>query len=154
ALAFQPGRRRQELLREHRGARPVSALVVVLATLSAAPSPPLAPTPPSVALLQQVAAETAVSQVRAPDPSWSPEQRDCAGLIRFPWREAYRRLQPERLARPLFRDDAGAPSDFADARTLVASNLHPLGRGDPARAQLQSGDVLAFRQDRPDGEVW
>ncbi len=109
---------------------------------------------PREALLRQVAAEVALAQVRAPDASWEPRQRDCAGLVRFAWREAYRRLEPQRLERPLFTDDSGAPTDFADARTLVTSNLALLGRDDEARATLKSGDVLAFRQERPEGEVW
>lgn len=109
---------------------------------------------PRVALLREVAAEIALAQVRAPDASWEPGQRDCAGLVRFAWREAYRRVEPRRLDRPLFLDDTGTPTDFADARTLVTSNLEPLGRGDDARALLKSGDVVAFRQERPEGEVW
>ena len=117
---------------------------------AAGPSEP----PPGVALLRQVAAEVALAQVRAPDPSWEPRQRDCAGLIRFAWREAYRRLAPGRLARPLFSDEAGAPTDFADARALVARNLSLIGRDDQARARLRNGDLLAFRQERPEGEVW
>lgn len=112
------------------------------------------PSRPSVELLRQVAAETALAQVRSPSPAWEPQQRDCAGLVRFAWREAYRRLEPSRLARPLFVDDVGAATDFADARTLVAKNFELMGRGDRARSRLRSGDVLAFRQERPEGEVW
>jgi len=125
---------------------------LLFALLAGAPAPVEAA--PGAELLRQVAAEVALAQVRAPDPAWEPRQRDCAGLIRFAWREAYRRLEPARLQRPLFTDEAGAPSDFADARTLVVGNLKLLGRGDEARARLQSGDVLAFRQERPEGEVW
>jgi len=126
--------------------------LALLAWLAAAASP--AEPPPGVALLRQVAAEVALAQVRAPDPSWEPRQRDCAGLVRFAWREAYRRLAPGRLDRPLFLDEAGAPTDFADARALVSSNLRLIGRDDRARARLRNGDVLAFRQERPEGEVW
>ncbi len=112
----------------------------------------LTESPPNIELLRQVAAETALAQVHSPDSAWEPQQRDCAGLIRFALREAYRRLEPFRLSRPLFIDDTGSPTDFADARTLVTHNLKFLGRSDFSR--LRSGDVLAFRQERPEGEVW
>ena len=107
----------------------------------------------SDSLLRQVIAETAAAQVRRIDPSWSEGQRDCAGLVRFAYRTAYARLRPQGRARPLFQDERGRAADFADAETLVTRNFVPLGRDDDARRALRSGDVLAFRSERGDGEV-
>ena len=108
---------------------------------------------PNVPLLRQVAVDVALAQVKKQDPLWNPEQRDCAGLVRFAYRQAYKRLEPRRLERPLF-ESAHGPSDFADAETLLGFSFTPLGRGDSAREQLRSGDVLAFRQPRDSGDAF
>lgn len=97
------------------------------------------------------------------------EVSDCAGLIRFAYREALRAHTPEWARRvalpvtptfpdvrsgpkptedgwPLFRVSGGsAPryAEFADARTLVRLNARPLGR---SVAALQPGDLLYFHQ--------
>jgi uncharacterized protein len=96
-------------------------------------------------------AETALAQARAIDPAWEPPQRDCAGLVRFAYRTAYRTLDPERLRRPLWTDGEGRPADFADAEALLRGSFSPLGRDDAARAELRSGDLLAFRRPSEDG---
>ncbi|MGB8932604.1 MAG: DUF1175 family protein, partial [Anaeromyxobacteraceae bacterium] len=57
---------------------------------------------PSEELLRSLIAETAAAQVEAIDPAWEEAQRDCAGLVRFAYRAAYRRLAPERVAAGLF----------------------------------------------------
>ncbi|HLL52411.1 MAG TPA: DUF1175 family protein, partial [Myxococcaceae bacterium] len=108
---------------------------------------------PSDALLRQHLAATALAQVRRMDPSWQSSQRDCAGLVRFAYRAAYKALRPARLASPLWVDLSGRPSDFADAETLVTGgSFVPLGRGEEARASLRSGDLLAFRREDARGE--
>lgn len=109
----------------------------------------------SDALLRRVVADVAVAQVARPDESWEPAQRDCAGLVRHAYRTAYKRLRPERLARgPLFVDLAGRPTDFADAETLTRGpSFVRLGRDAAARRRLQTGDVLAYRQDRGGEDV-
>jgi hypothetical protein len=99
----------------------------------------------------------------------APDVADCAGLIRFAFREALRAHTPEWRRRvgldftphfpdvrsapraeaagwPLFRvTDAPTPryAEFADAKTIVALNTVPMGR-DGSRAR--PGDLLYFRQ--------
>jgi len=99
------------------------------------------------------------------------EITDCAGLVRFAFREALRPHTPEWAARvklpfaprfpdvrsapratstgwPLFRVAAGRSeryAEFADARTLVSLNARPLARD---TAALEPGDLLYFHQGR------
>jgi uncharacterized protein YfaT (DUF1175 family) len=120
----------------------MAALLVLLALGAPAPLPPEA----REALLRRRVAEVALEQLRTPDPRWEERQRDCAGLVRFAFRSAHRRLDPGR-AGPLFRDEQGRPAEFADARTLLAATFAPLGRGPQALRALRSGDLLAFRQE-------
>lgn len=108
---------------------------------------------PHLALLRQVAVDVALAQVKKQDPQWTVEQRDCAGLVRFAYRQAYKRLEPARLKKPLFESATG-PSDFADAETLLGFSFVSLGRDDAARQQLRSGDLVAFRQPRDSGDVF
>lgn len=110
------------------------------------------PGAPSVELLRQVTAETALAQVKAIDGRWQPEQRDCAGLVRFSVRQAYKRIAPKRLETPLFSSSAG-PTDFADAETLLGFSFTGLGR-DERKLSIKTGDVLAFRQARDSGDVF
>lgn len=114
---------------------PVSLLIAVLAVAA-----------PDDSLLRVAVAQTAIAQAKKPDPLWHPDQRDCAGLVRFAYRTAYKSLRPERLASPLFQDAAGRALDFADAQTLVTGSFDSLGRGAEVRSTLRSGDLLAFRQ--------
>ena len=103
-------------------------------------------TAPSESTLRSVIAEIAVEQTKTPDPRWNPQQRDCAGLVRFAYHEAFRRMEPSRLGDPLWIDAHGKPASFADAETLLQGSFVALGRGDEARRALKSGDVVAFRQ--------
>ncbi|MBZ4375423.1 DUF1175 family protein [Corallococcus sp. AS-1-6] len=116
-------------------------------------SEPVAPETRS-RLLRREVAQVALAQVKAFDAAWQPAQRDCAGLIRYAYRTAYRRVAAERLASPLWRDARGGPSDFADAETLISRSFAPLGRGEDAREQLRTGDVVAFRQEHDAGPVF
>jgi uncharacterized protein YfaT (DUF1175 family) len=108
---------------------------------------------PSEPLLRAMIAETAAAQVRSIDPAWEEAQRDCAGLVRFAWRTAYRRLAPARVEAGLFRDEAGAPSQFADAATLLRRSFAPMGRGTAARASLRAGDLAAFSREEEGAPV-
>jgi len=96
---------------------------------------------------------------------WNPEQRDCAGLVRFAWREALRPhdrpwfqkmgenydpvapdLTPNitaSLGGKLFLIAPGKFSDFADAQTLKMYNAEFVGRD---RKQAKPGDLLFFHQ--------
>jgi hypothetical protein len=109
---------------------------------------------PSRDLYEQVIAERALAQLKSFDPAWNPEQRDCAGFIRFVYREAFKALDPARAQRPLWVDAHGQPTDFADASNLLTGSFSPLGRGPTTRAQLETGDLVAFRQGEPGAEVW
>lgn len=104
--------------------------------------------------LRREVARVALAQVRQMDAAWQPAQRDCAGLVRFAFRSAYRRWRPGRLATPLWRDARGHPSDFADAETLLVHGFAPLGRDETTRESLRSGDVVAFRLERDAGPVF
>lgn len=125
------------------------ALALLLTLPAATPVPAEAQ-----ALLRLHVARTALAQLERPDPAWHPQQRDCAGLVRFAYRSAYRLLRPERLATPLWRDSLGRPSDFADAEALLSQSFTPLGREERTAEQLLSGDLLAFRQEQPQGPVF
>lgn len=114
---------------------------------------PAAPESRDVLLRRQVA-QVALAQVKQQDATWHPDQRDCAGLIRFAFRTAYKRIAPERLATPLWADERGRPSDFADAEMLLRHSLVLLGRDEATRDTLRTGDVLAFRQEQDAGTVF
>ncbi len=101
---------------------------------------------PSEALLRSMIAEAALAQAERPDPRWQAAQRDCAGLIRFSYREAFARLAPRHNARGLWRDLDGRAVAFADAETLLQQSFVSLGRRDNRVHELRSGDLLAFRQ--------
>lgn len=127
-----------------------SSAVPAATTSSSSSSSPAS----SDALLRRVVADVAVAQVAHPDAAWEPAQRDCAGLVRYAYRTAFKRLRPERLARPLFVDADGHPADFADVANLVRGrSFVRLGRDAAARRRLQTGDVLVYRQDRGDDDV-
>ncbi len=112
-----------------------------------------APAGPAEPLLRRLVAESAVAQARRMDPAWEEQQRDCAGLVRFAYRQAFSRLAPARVAAGLFRDAQGRPAQFADAATLLRGTFALLGRDAVARAALRSGDLAAFarRDDDADG---
>ncbi len=120
----------------------------------------------------------AQSQFLRTSPAWNPAERDCAGLLRFAWREALRRhdadwqqrtgividknlpdvrafVYPEvpLLGERLFRTGPG-PDDFgvfADAETLVRYNLRQLGRD---TALAGAGDVLVFCHQQSGESIW
>jgi uncharacterized protein YfaT (DUF1175 family) len=98
-------------------------------------------------------AETAAAQVAAFDPAWEEPQRDCAGLVRFAYRQAYRRLAPSRVEAGLFLDAAGRPSPFADAATLLRQSFALVGRDGSARARLRAGDLIAFAREEDGAPV-
>jgi uncharacterized protein len=107
---------------------------------------------PAEMLVRRVVAETAVAQLSRMDPAWEEAQRDCAGLVRFAYRMAFKRLDPDRVATGPFRDASGQPAHFADAATLLKSSFALLGRDDTARLALRSGDLVAFRRQSESGE--
>jgi uncharacterized protein YfaT (DUF1175 family) len=106
---------------------------------------------PSETLVRRVVAETALTQLTRPDPGWSESQRDCAGLVRFAYRTAFKRLDPARAASGPFQDAGGSATHFADAATLLTGSFVSLGRDDAARRSLRSGDLVAFARVDEDG---
>ncbi|HTP24561.1 MAG TPA: DUF1175 family protein [Anaeromyxobacteraceae bacterium] len=110
-----------------------------------------AATPPSEAILRRIVAETALAQLDRIDPAWPDAQHDCAGLVRFAYRTAFKRLDPARAAAGPFRDTSGKSTQFADAATLLASTFALMGRDDATRAQLRSGDLVAFAREGDEG---
>ncbi|WP_163784206.1 DUF1175 family protein [Myxococcus vastator] len=129
------------------------------ASSSAGPSRASAPAASSTpeardVLLRRLVARVALAQVRRQDAAWHPDQRDCAGLIRFAFRSAYKQVAPDRLSSPLWRDGRGRPSDFADAEVLLQHSFQRLGRDDATREALRTGDVLAFRQEQDAGPIF
>ena len=138
------------------------SLALTLA-LAASPSPASAvPQAPGASesreardvLLRRELAQLAVAQVRKMDPAWHPDQRDCAGLIRFAYRGAHKRFFPERLAQPLWLNVQGKPTDFADAETLLSRSFVPLGRDEATLETVRTGDLLAFRQEQESGPIF
>lgn len=119
----------------------LSALLLGLAVAAA----------PSETLVRRMVAETAVAQLIRPDPAWSGSQRDCAGLVRFAYRTAFKRLDPVRAASGPFQDAGGNASHFADAATLLAGSFVSIGRDEAARHSLRSGDLVAFARMDEDG---
>jgi len=133
----------------------IAALAAAAALAVAQPAPAAARSATEPAILRQLVAETALAQVAKPDPAWEPSQRDCAGLVRFAYASAFRRLAPERVAAGLWRDGRGRATPFADAETLlVGGSFVALGRDEAARRELESGDLVAYRQGGADDPVY
>lgn len=132
------------------------ALAAAMSPAFAAPPVPAASEPREArdVLLRRELAHVALAQLQKFDPLWHPDQRDCAGLVRFAYRAAHKRFFPERLAQPLWKDGAGQPADFADAETLLTRSFAPLGRDEAALETLRTGDLLAFRQEQDAGPVF
>ena len=122
----------------------------------------------------------ALQQARSISPRWESKQRDCAGLVRFAYREAIRERSakqiaqlgiPSRLYLPpvsqaaraifpsfpivwetgLLRDGTPRFGDFADGETLVSYNFRQVGY-DVSRAK--PGDLLVYRKDAVGDEPW
>lgn len=117
----------------------------------------------------------AEQQFYAPSSQWNETQRDCAGLVRFAWREALRThdrlwfqainieavapdvkafaLERSPVAEKLFRTDYGAfaESDLTDGRLSEFADARTLKNYNATfisrdRRQAQAGDLLFFHQ--------
>ncbi len=123
--------------------------------------------PEDNASFRESVAEVALAQQNSMNPRWNPSQRDCAGLVRFAYREAMKPrsdqqridLQlPQALAFPpvsvaarmhfpeypsLWRSGGGTYQDFADARTLLEQNFDPISKN---VSDAESADVIAYRR--------
>lgn len=139
-------------------------LTLSLTLALVASTPPASATPVTLAasepreardvLLRRELGQVALAQIEKFDPLWHPDQRDCAGLVRFAYRSAYKRFDPERLERPLWLDVQGRPTEFADAETLLTHSFVPLGRDEATAETLRTGDLVAFRQEHDSGPVF
>ncbi|KFE67939.1 DUF1175 family protein [Hyalangium minutum] len=130
-------------------------LSLTLALAASTPPPPASDSREARdVLLRREVGQVALAQFQKFDPLWHPDQRDCAGLVRFAYRSAYKRFYAERVERPLWLDVQGRPAEFADAETLLTRSFAPLGRDEAALESLRTGDLVAFRQEHDSGPVF
>jgi uncharacterized protein YfaT (DUF1175 family) len=90
-------------------------------------------------------AAVAEAQVRRLDPHWEPRQRDCAGLLRFAYREALRTVgrYPDGGAAFQIAPEASAPrAPQATAELLVGFNTSFVSR---SLEDARRGDLLFYR---------
>lgn len=79
---------------------------------------------------------------------WDPKQRDCAGFVRFLYRESLFDASDK------FVDKDGSPVDYIEASDLVAFNFTRITR-DYDRNLLKAGDILVyFFPEKIDGSDW
>jgi hypothetical protein len=97
-------------------------------------------------LARLLIAELSIAQLQKEDPRWHPEQRDCAGLVRFVYRRAFTLLGSPRAVNGFWRDASGQNRHFADAENLLRYSFRRLGKTRNVAQDLRSGDLLAFRQ--------
>lgn len=82
----------------------------------------------------------ALEQSEKPSPNWEPQQRDCAGFVRFVYKSA---VKPNG---PLWNSwDGGERVPYASAELLVAKNFSKISSV-PADS-MKTGDILVFRRD-------
>jgi len=96
--------------------------------------------------------ELALRQGEKFSPRWEPSQRDCAGFVRFVYRET---VMPRTQA---WKDWRGQRVDFATAEQLIAHNFRFLRARLPQsmdRSELRSGDLLVYHRDGvPHEDAW
>lgn len=92
--------------------------------------------------------ETALQQANEMSGYWDPGQRDCAGLVRFVYRQA--------VAGPaeLWRDRGNQLKSFVSASELVAYNFTKIGDA-VDQQKMETGDLLVyFRPNRKPEDTW
>jgi uncharacterized protein YfaT (DUF1175 family) len=92
--------------------------------------------------------ELALAQSEKVSSRWDPGQRDCAGLVRFLYREAVVG------GAQIWRDHTGQLTPFVNAGELVGYNFHRLA---PLfdESTAETGDLLVFhRPDRKPEDAW
>ena len=92
--------------------------------------------------------ETALQQANEISGYWDPGQRDCAGLVRFVYRQA--------VAGPaeLWRDRGNQLKSFVSASELVAYNFTKIGDA-VDQQKMETGDLLVyFRPNRKPEDTW
>ncbi len=117
-----------------------TAFAVLMTSAHAAPQ-----AIPSPSVLRHAIVEVALAQTKSIDPRWHPDQRDCAGFIRFAYLTAFRQFVPLKVRQGLWVDAQGKNTAFADAQTLIQNNFSLLGR-DLEAQKLENADLLAYAQ--------
>ncbi|MBL7543123.1 MAG: DUF1175 family protein [Bdellovibrionaceae bacterium] len=81
----------------------------------------------------------ALEQSEQPSINWEPQQRDCAGFVRFVYRNAINTKEPLWYAW-----DGTQKIPYANAELLVAKNFSKIS--DSISDVIQTGDILVFRR--------
>lgn len=86
----------------------------------------------------------ALEQSEAISKIWEPQQRDCAGFVRFLYREAVTGRAE------MWKNSEGKNVAFLTGRDLIQNNFAPV-KDD----SLETGDVLLFnRPNQPASDAW
>ncbi len=89
----------------------------------------------------------ALDQAEKPSPYWEPKQRDCAGFVRFVYRNALNTKDP------LWQDWQGQKVHYANADLLVSKNFTRIGN--KVNESVHTGDILVFRrEDQKKEDQW
>lgn len=81
----------------------------------------------------------ALDQAESPSPRWEPQQRDCAGFVRYVYKNALNTKEP------LWRDWTGRESHYANAELLVSKNFTLIQH--EINESSKTGDILVFRRE-------
>jgi len=128
-------------------------------------------TPADEDSMRKAVTTVAFAQTKKISPAWEPAQRDCAGLVRFAFREALKERTEDQLKRinfpskklslppvsfaarrlfpfyPKIWERAGATgssvSNFADAETLIGYNFR---RKSLQVSEARAGDLLVYQK--------
>ena len=89
----------------------------------------------------------ALDQSESPSEAWEPQQRDCAGFVRFVYKNALNNKSP------LWLSWQNEKTNFATAELLVVKNFTKIS--DEIGDSIQTGDILVFhREDQKKEDQW
>ncbi len=118
-------------------------LSALLSACSSAPVKESAQTAQQIEFARVRMAKTALEQSQKISPDWDVKQRDCAGFVRFLFRDAVPRTSP------LWSDRSGHQQAYLQAGALIAYNFEKVPEGERLEEErLQTGDVLVFNRDQ------
>ena len=86
----------------------------------------------------------ALAQSENISPNWEPQQRDCAGLVRFVYKQALG------VKDPLWLSWENTYTHYANAELLISKNFTKVAdevTDTTQNGDLQTGDILTFRRD-------
>jgi uncharacterized protein YfaT (DUF1175 family) len=82
----------------------------------------------------------ALQQAEKPSVNWEPQQRDCAGFVRYVYKTALNTTSP------LWQSwKEGEKLPYANAELLVSKNFSKIA--DEIDPSIKTGDILVFRRD-------